>query len=215
MLDFCKEHGLTSDIEMIRMEQIDEGLRPHGEGRRQVSLRHRHGDAEGCSPEPRRPPVRFVPDGRCRLALYPGAIRADRQLFVHARRLVEPEGRELGAVDALDADRKAARALPGDAGASIIQRVDRDDGDEQRPAACGERDDIRPRLRDDQTDPPLLAGAEREGRGSQGGRRAGRTRARSRRPAPVSHQSAPRRCGSTGRVRCRRCGRPARPPPSR
>ena len=24
MLDFCKEHGLTSDIEMIRMEQIDE-----------------------------------------------------------------------------------------------------------------------------------------------------------------------------------------------
>lgn len=105
-----------------------------------------------------------MPDGRCRLALYPGAIRADRQLFVHARRLVEPEGRELGAVDALDADRKAARALPGDAGASIIQRVDRDDGDEQRPAACGERDDIRPRLRDDQTDPPLLAGAEREGR---------------------------------------------------
>ena len=24
MLDFCKQHGLTSDIEMIRMDQIDE-----------------------------------------------------------------------------------------------------------------------------------------------------------------------------------------------
>ncbi len=50
MLDFCAEHGVVSDIEMIRMDQIDEAYERMLALRRQVPLRHRHGvDAAAAS----------------------------------------------------------------------------------------------------------------------------------------------------------------------
>ena len=43
MLDFCAEHGITADVEVIPDPEDQRGLRPAGEGRREVPLRHRHG----------------------------------------------------------------------------------------------------------------------------------------------------------------------------
>jgi uncharacterized zinc-type alcohol dehydrogenase-like protein len=34
MLDFCAEHGIVADIEMIRADQINDRLRAHAQGRR-------------------------------------------------------------------------------------------------------------------------------------------------------------------------------------
>ena len=47
MLDFCAEHGIVSDIEMIPIQEIEEAYDADAEERRQVPLRHRHGVAEG------------------------------------------------------------------------------------------------------------------------------------------------------------------------
>jgi hypothetical protein len=43
MLDFCAEHGIVADIEMIRMRRDQRGLRAHAQERREVPLRDRHG----------------------------------------------------------------------------------------------------------------------------------------------------------------------------
>ena len=46
MLDFCAEKGITSDIEMIAMQDRSKRLTTDAQKRRQIPLRHRHGDAE-------------------------------------------------------------------------------------------------------------------------------------------------------------------------
>ena len=46
MLDFCAEHGIASDIELIRIEQINEAYERLREGRCEVPFRDRHGVAE-------------------------------------------------------------------------------------------------------------------------------------------------------------------------
>ena len=45
MLDFCAEHHIVSDIEMIPIASDQRSLRADAEERRQVPLRDRHGDA--------------------------------------------------------------------------------------------------------------------------------------------------------------------------
>ena len=47
MLDFCAEHGIASDIEMIAMQDIEKAYERMLEKRREIPLRHRHGVAEG------------------------------------------------------------------------------------------------------------------------------------------------------------------------
>ena len=47
MLDFCAEHGIVSDIEMIRIQEINEAYERMLQERREVPLRHRHGVAQG------------------------------------------------------------------------------------------------------------------------------------------------------------------------
>ena len=49
MLDFCAEHGIVADIEMIPHPADRRGLRPHAEQRRQIPLRDRQLDARGLS----------------------------------------------------------------------------------------------------------------------------------------------------------------------
>ena len=41
MLDFCAEHGIVADIEMIRIDEINDAYERMTEGRREVSLRDR------------------------------------------------------------------------------------------------------------------------------------------------------------------------------
>ena len=43
MLDFCAEHGIASDIEMIPIQDDQRGLRAHAQERREIPLRDRHG----------------------------------------------------------------------------------------------------------------------------------------------------------------------------
>ena len=49
MLDFCAEHGIVSDIEMIPIQKINEAYERLLKRRRQVPLRDRHGLAQGRS----------------------------------------------------------------------------------------------------------------------------------------------------------------------
>ena len=49
MLDYCAEHNIVSDIELIPIQKINAGVRAHAEERREVSLRDRHGVAEGVT----------------------------------------------------------------------------------------------------------------------------------------------------------------------
>ena len=46
MLDFCGEHGITSDIEVIGIQDINDAYRAHAEERREIPLRDRHGQLE-------------------------------------------------------------------------------------------------------------------------------------------------------------------------
>ena len=43
MLDFCGEHDITCDIETIVIKGRQHGLRPHRQGRCEISFRDRHG----------------------------------------------------------------------------------------------------------------------------------------------------------------------------
>ena len=47
MLDFCGKHGITSDIEVIKIQGYQRRLRTHAQERCEVSLRDRHGLAQG------------------------------------------------------------------------------------------------------------------------------------------------------------------------
>jgi len=47
VLDFCAEHGITCDIEMLDIRQIKRGVHAHDRRRCEVPLCHRHGDLEG------------------------------------------------------------------------------------------------------------------------------------------------------------------------
>ena len=49
MLDFCAEHGIVSDIELIQDRPDQRGLRAHAEERRPLPLRDRHAVVEGLS----------------------------------------------------------------------------------------------------------------------------------------------------------------------
>ena len=53
MLDFCAEHGIASDIEMIDSED-QRSLRAPAEERREISLRDRYGFAEEVNPARKR-----------------------------------------------------------------------------------------------------------------------------------------------------------------
>ena len=44
MLDFCAEHGLGAEIELIRADQINEAYERVARQRRALPLRDRHGD---------------------------------------------------------------------------------------------------------------------------------------------------------------------------
>ena len=46
MLDFCAEHKIPSDIEVIAMSEVNEAYEPSPEKRRPLPLRHRHGDPQ-------------------------------------------------------------------------------------------------------------------------------------------------------------------------
>ncbi len=43
MLDFCGQHGITADIEMIRMDEIETAYERMLKKRRQISFRYRYG----------------------------------------------------------------------------------------------------------------------------------------------------------------------------
>ena len=63
MLDFCAEHGIVSDIEIIPIQKINEAYERMLQERREVPLRHRHGVAEagcGCLNPADRPLRRIV-----------------------------------------------------------------------------------------------------------------------------------------------------------
>ena len=47
MLDFCAQHGIASDIELIPCRQINEAYERMLQERREVPLRDRHVDAAG------------------------------------------------------------------------------------------------------------------------------------------------------------------------
>ena len=46
MLDFCGEHGIVSDIEMIKIQQINQAYERLAKSDVEISLRHRHGFVE-------------------------------------------------------------------------------------------------------------------------------------------------------------------------
>jgi D-arabinose 1-dehydrogenase-like Zn-dependent alcohol dehydrogenase len=43
MLDFCGQHNITSDVEIIPIQKLNEGLRADAQERREVPLLHRYG----------------------------------------------------------------------------------------------------------------------------------------------------------------------------
>ena len=45
MLDFCAEHGIVSDVEVIAIAADQRGVRADAQERREVSIRDRSGDA--------------------------------------------------------------------------------------------------------------------------------------------------------------------------
>ena len=45
MLDFCAEHGIVSDVEIIPIQKINEAYERDAQERRPLPLRHRHEDA--------------------------------------------------------------------------------------------------------------------------------------------------------------------------
>ena len=53
MLDFCAEHGIAADVEMIPIQKINEAYDAAAQGRREVPLRDRHGVVEVTGGRPR------------------------------------------------------------------------------------------------------------------------------------------------------------------
>ncbi len=56
MLDFCAEHGIVADIELIRADQINEARERMVKGRREISLRDRQFDSRRLNAAAESPP---------------------------------------------------------------------------------------------------------------------------------------------------------------